>query len=128
MVVQKRILLVEDHEPNIKISGALLNELGYDYDVACGGPDALKKLSFPHPYALVIMDVQMPGMDGLEATRQLRAAELKNGIPTVPVIGMTGNATKDDEFFCFKAGMDDFISKPFRLSELETKLKKLSSR
>ncbi len=123
MASTKRILLVEDYEPNIKLSGALLKELGYDYDTACSGTEALKKFS-ASSYALIIMDVQMPGMDGLETTRRLRSSEKERYLPETPVMGMTGNATEDDHLLCLKAGMNDFIFKPFRLKELEEKLKK----
>ncbi len=118
------ILLVEDFEPNIAVSGALIQELGYNCDIARSGAEALAKIK-AGSYTAVIMDIQMPEMDGLEATRRLRRNETENNLPATPVIGMTGNATDDDRMFCLKAGMNDFISKPFRLKELEEKIKKV---
>ena len=121
-----RILLVDDHEPAVKISGAFLRELGYEYDVARSGSEALEK-TFSAPYGLVLMDIQMPGMDGLETARRIRAEEKERGTPPLPIVGMTGNATRDDRLFCLRAGMNYCLFKPFRLKELEAVLEGMRS-
>jgi len=118
-------LLVEDSEPNILIAGTFLKELGYNYDVAKSGPEALSKFSVSH-YDVIIMDVQMPGMDGLEASRQIRAIEKKENLKSTPILATTGNATENDQLFCTKAGMTDCLSKPFELEDLGEKLRALT--
>jgi CheY-like chemotaxis protein len=117
------VLLVDDFDVNIKTFGALLEELGYAYDVARSGFESIEKLSAAS-YDVVIMDVQMPGIDGLETARRIRVLEKQENRRSVTIIGMSGNSTEDDRFFCKKAGMDDFLPKPFRLKELEEKLQR----
>jgi CheY-like chemotaxis protein len=121
------VLLVEDSESNILIASSFLEELGYDYDTAESGAEAVKKFSAGH-YDAIIMDVQMPGMDGLEATRQIRTLEKKKKLKPTPILATTGNATADDMFFCTKAGMNDCLTKPFELDELNKKLRKVTQR
>ena len=77
-------------------------------------------------YDVVLMDVQMPGMDGLEATRQIRNWEKQSGVPPVRIIALTANALTGDRDICLKAGMDDYLSKPIRLEALRTALTKTS--
>jgi DNA-binding response OmpR family regulator len=127
MTDSNRILLVEDQEETSAIQAALLKELGYDCDIASSGTMALGMI-FLQPYALAIIDVQMPGMNGLEMTRTLRLMEKERNLAPIPVIGTSGNATSDDRFFGLKAGMNDFLSKPFRLTELEQKIKSIMFR
>jgi len=122
MKADMRILLADDYEPNILMTGTFLEELGYKYDAARSGTEALEK-RLATDYSLILMDVQMPEMDGLEATRRIRQAEQEQNLPAVPIIGMTGNATEEDRFFCLRAGMNDFLTKPFRLNNLEEKIK-----
>jgi CheY-like chemotaxis protein len=122
MTYRNCILLVEDQEETGAIQAALLKELGYDCDIASSGTAALGMI-FLQPYALAIIDVQMPGMDGLETTKTLRLMEKEKNLSPIPVIGMSGNATIDDRLFALRAGMNDFLSKPFRLAELEQKIK-----
>ncbi len=122
---EMRILLVEDHEPSLKIESALLKELGFDCDIARNGSEALQ-LFTSHHYPVVIMDIQIPELDGLETARRMRDIEStdKNAQKFTPanIIGMTGNATEDDRILCLAAGMNDYLSKPFRLDDLEEKL------
>jgi signal transduction histidine kinase/FixJ family two-component response regulator/HPt (histidine-containing phosphotransfer) domain-containing protein/HAMP domain-containing protein len=104
-----RILLVEDTELNQQVAAELLQAVGCCVDIAADGSLALSQLSRER-YDLVFMDMQMPVLDGLEATRQLRQ---QSGLSTLPVIAMTANARKSDHEACLAAGMNDFVSKPF---------------
>jgi hemerythrin-like metal-binding protein/PAS domain S-box-containing protein len=103
-----RILLVDDEPFNREIAQALLEEAGLSVAVAEDGVEALA-LARAEPFALILMDMQMPRMDGLEATRQLRA---QAGGDRVPVIAMTANAFAEDRQRCLAAGMNDYLAKP----------------
>jgi signal transduction histidine kinase/CheY-like chemotaxis protein len=112
------ILLVEDNKINQRIAQLNLEKLGYRTEVAENGEEAISKF-LSNNYALIFMDVQMPVMDGLEATTRIRHAEEQSGNQQrVPIIAMTANAMKGDREICLAAGMDDYISKPFRSDEL----------
>ncbi len=118
------ILLVEDNMINQRIAVLHLQKLGCQVDVAGNGEEALGRYG-QKPYALIFMDVQMPVLDGLEATRRIRADEEHSGSGRhVPIIAMTANAMKGDREVCLAAGMDDYISKPFRSDELQDVLNK----
>ena len=106
-----RILIVEDMETNLITAKALIRKQGYRTDEARTGAQAVEKVG-QKPYDLVLMDCQMPVMDGYEATRQIRKYEASQGLGPVPIIAMTGNAFEKDREACFKAGMNDFIAKP----------------
>ncbi|SDG53772.1 PAS domain-containing hybrid sensor histidine kinase/response regulator [Roseospirillum parvum] len=103
-----RVLLVEDNPVNQQVARDLLADAGVEVTLADTGPAALDLLR-RNTYDLVLMDVQMPGMDGLEATRQLRAMP---GMETLPVIAMTAHAMREDQLRSLKAGMNDHIAKP----------------
>jgi CheY-like chemotaxis protein len=113
------ILVVEDNVINQKVAVGLLKRLGYQAEVADGGPRALQALE-RKPYALVLMDCQMPGMDGLEVTRLLRSREPAG--TRVPVIAVTGRTEPEDRRRCLEAGMDDYITKPIMIDELRAVL------
>jgi CheY-like chemotaxis protein len=113
---QLRILLVEDNAVNRTLAVRLLEKRGHAVTVAGDGRAALEALE-KDSFDLVLMDVQMPVMDGLEATRAIRAKEKQTG-GHLPVVAMTAHALKEDQERCLSAGMDDYVSKPIRTSEL----------
>lgn len=125
--VQDSILIVEDQPSNFLIAAAFLEMMGYRCEAAETGYDALKKFS-AHRYAMVIMDVQLPGIDGLETTRRMREIEKERGQAPTPILAVTSNATRDDQFFCLRAGMDDYLAKPFGRKELSQKILTLMAR
>ncbi|MCG8632848.1 MAG: response regulator [Desulfobacterales bacterium] len=116
-----RILVVEDMETNLITAKALINKQGYNTDEARNGALAVEKVKTDQ-YDLILMDCQMPVMDGYEATRQIRAHETEQGLEKTPIIAMTGNAFEKDREKCFRAGMDDFIPKPVEPDILNRKL------
>jgi PAS domain S-box-containing protein len=116
------ILVAEDNEINALLARALLARLGHRATVARNGAAALETfLSAATPFDLVLMDVHMPQLDGIEATRRIRAAEAASGRPRTPIIALTANAFGEDREACLAAGMDDFLVKPLdreRLAEV----------
>lgn len=113
------LLLVEDNEINQMVAQGLLTRLGYSTDIAADGAQALL-MTQEHSYQAVLMDCQMPQMDGYTATRELRRREGDHG--HLPVIAMTAGALAEDREKCTAAGMDDYISKPVSADELEQAL------
>ena len=114
-----RILLVEDILVNQKLALRLLDQMGYRADVASNGIEAIQSVD-RQPYDVVLMDVQMPEMDGLEASRRICAKYARGLRPRI--IAMTANAMQGDREMCLEAGMDDYISKPIRKDELSKAL------
>jgi CheY-like chemotaxis protein len=113
------VLVVEDNEPMRKLVTTQLRKLGYESDVAINGKDALAKLDAGR-YALVFMDVQMPVMDGLQATKAVREAEKESGSRTT-IIALTGHCSRTD---CIAAGMDDFVAKPMNIATLKAMMER----
>jgi two-component system, sensor histidine kinase and response regulator len=118
---EQRILLVEDNAINQKLAVILLQKAGYSVDVAENGLQAVEKAK-QNNYCLILMDVQMPEMDGYETTRSIRKLQKENG--AVPIIAMTAGAMKGDRELCLEAGMNDYISKPLNPDLFFTLIKK----
>jgi CheY-like chemotaxis protein len=110
-----RILLAEDNVVNQKLAMRLLEKMGYRADLARNGVEAIECIE-RQPYDLVLMDVQMPEMDGLEASRRICARWTNGERPRI--VAMTANAVQGDRELCLEAGMDDYVSKPIRLVAL----------
>jgi PAS domain S-box-containing protein len=116
------LLLVEDNLVNQKVALAQLKRMGYGVTTVMNGREAVEAVQ-QHTYAAVLMDCQMPEMDGFEATRLIRAWQRRIG-RRVPIIAMTANAMNGDREACLAAGMDDYIPKPIRTEELQRVLQK----
>jgi len=112
-----RILIVEDSEVNQIIASKQLESLGCEVEIACDGAEALIALQSTSDFDLILMDCQMPNMDGLEATRQIRRREKPTG-RHVPIVAMTANAMPGDRERCLEAGMDDYLTKPIEKATL----------
>ena len=117
---QLNILLVEDHAVNQKLAITLLAKWGHAVDLACDGLEAVEK-SAQRAYDLILMDLQMPRMGGLEATRIIREREAAQGLHT-PIVAMTADAMVEDQQKCLDAGMDEHITKPLVLARLRAVL------
>ena len=118
-----RILLVEDNLVNQRVGLAILKKLGYAVDAAGNGEEAVQALQ-DAAYDLVLMDVQMPGMDGFQATRVIRDPDSPVRNHAVPIIAMTANVLPGDREACLDAGMDDFVAKPVRRDDLSVLLRR----
>jgi signal transduction histidine kinase/CheY-like chemotaxis protein len=106
-----KILLAEDNPVNLRLATLILNKAGYTVTSARNGRQAVETFTAaPDDFDIIIMDIQMPEMDGLEATREIR----KCGFAEIPIIAMTANAMKGDREICIEAGMNDYISKPIK--------------
>jgi len=117
-----RILIAEDNIINQKLATRILSKLGYQPEIANHGKEVMEMVSQEH-YDIILMDVQMPEMNGLEATRMIRTC-----LEIQPVIiAMTANVLQGDRDECIQAGMDDYMSKPIELKELLSQLEKWSA-
>lgn len=114
-----RILLAEDHPVNQRLMVEILKKIGYQADVANNGREALSA-AIAHPYDIIFMDIQMPEMDGIEATRNIRERLTEQEQPVI--IAVTAFARMEDRQMCLDAGMQDFISKPLRFPEIDRAL------
>jgi signal transduction histidine kinase/DNA-binding response OmpR family regulator len=114
-----RVLLVEDNAVNREVALGMLETMGCQADVAEHGGIAVQKVQ-EGSFDIVLMDYQMPIMDGLEASRQIRLREAHEQRPAVPIVALTANAMEGDRERCLDAGMNDFLSKPFSLAQLRS--------
>jgi two-component system, sensor histidine kinase and response regulator len=112
----QRVLLVEDGLTNQKVAIDLLTHRGHEVELACNGAEALEHLE-RRDFDVVLMDIHMPVMDGLAASRAIRERERGTG-EHIAIVAMTASATKEDRERCLAAGMDDYVTKPFRAAEL----------
>jgi len=121
-----QVLLVEDNVINQKLAVALLRQAGHSVMVAADGEEGLARWREAE-FDAILMDVQMPVLDGLQATRRIRESERRTGRHT-PIIAMTANAMSGDRERCIAAGMDDYLAKPFRRADLQAVLAKVPAR
>jgi CheY-like chemotaxis protein len=120
-----RILLAEDNVVNQKLAMRLLQQMGYRADLASNGIEAIECVE-RQTYDVVLMDVQMPEMDGLEASRRITARWPATQRPRI--VAMTANAMQGDRDMCIAAGMDDYVTKPIRVDALVAALSQVPSR
>jgi signal transduction histidine kinase/ActR/RegA family two-component response regulator len=118
---QLPVLLVEDYEPNVLVATIMLKNFGYRYEVARNGQEAIERFS-PDKYSIILMDVEMPTMDGYETTRHIRNFEKTKNSSPVAIVAMTAHALKGDREKCLGVGMDDYIPKPFNPHQLQAML------
>ena len=114
--IAARVLLVEDNRVNLLVAAGMLARIGCAVETASTGREAVERFA-PGRYDLVLMDCQMPDMDGFEATAAIRAREAA-GASHMPIVALTANAIEGDRDTCLAAGMDDYLAKPFRLADL----------
>ena len=124
MNAKKRVVLVEDNESTIDVVDMELKCLGYDVMIAKDGLDALKLISEAAP-DLVIMDIQMPKLDGFEAVRRIRADP---AIQNIPILAATARALKGDREKCLAVGCDGYIAKPFTHGDLNSAINEVFKR
>lgn len=118
-----RALIAEDNPVNRKVTSAMLERLGFHVDTACNGREALDLIGDNHEgYDVILMDCEMPVMDGYEATRQIRDWEESNGQQAIPIIALTANTLPGTESSCKECGMSDYLAKPIRKDVLRTTL------
>ncbi|MDC1437020.1 response regulator [Gammaproteobacteria bacterium] len=123
MLSQKvSILLAEDNKANQLVSKAMLNAIGADVELANDGLEVLSLLS-SKPFELILMDCQMPNLDGLEATARIRQME-GEAYQSIPIIALTADVQESTREECLRLGMNDFLSKPFMLNDLLAIIKK----
>jgi CheY-like chemotaxis protein/HPt (histidine-containing phosphotransfer) domain-containing protein len=126
-----RVLLTDDNLINQKVASRLLQQMGYQADIAKNGLEAIRALE-RQPYDLILMDVQMPEMDGLEATRRIRQRQQEPSAPPhfkqpILIVAMTANVMQGDREKCVAAGMDDYLPKPIRPEALQAMIERLAA-
>lgn len=114
---KKRVLVAEDNLINQKVIRIILDRVGCEYEIAQDGIEALNQYQ-SGTFDLILMDCQMPNLDGIQAAQKIREFETSKNIPRCSIIAMTANAMKGDKERCLSAGMDDFLAKPFKSQQL----------
>jgi two-component system, sensor histidine kinase and response regulator len=123
--LQLRILLAEDNIINQSLVKIMLSKAGHRVELANNGREAIEKLTkTDDPFDLIFMDIQMPVMDGLEATRIIRSG----GYGDVPIVALTASAMEEDRISCLKVGMDDYLVKPIRMEVVKEVIEKWAPR
>ena len=125
---QLHVLLAEDNPVNTLLASTLLRREGYTVTTAVNGEEVLKSIAGGARPDLVIMDVEMPVLDGLETTRCIRRREVDRSLPRLPILALTANVQRDDISACLEAGMDGYLSKPFDRDALEDAISRLMKR
>ncbi|MBD2151185.1 response regulator [Pseudanabaena sp. FACHB-1277] len=125
--LQLKILLAEDNPINQKVATRILSHLGHQADVVANGREAIIAIANKF-YDLILMDIQMPEMDGLMAAQHIRQLEVTSHSAPITIIAMTANATDEDRELCRKAGMDDYLTKPIQIDKLKAILQSFSPR
>jgi two-component system, sensor histidine kinase len=120
------VLLVEDNPINQHLAIRLLQKWGHKVALAVDGREAVDRLCGGERYDIILMDMQLPVMGGIEATRLIRAHEAEHGLTRAPIMAMTANAMQGDRELCLEAGMDDYLSKPINQIELAAKLRMIT--
>ena len=124
-VFNQNLLVVDDNEINREVASLTLSSVGFNVELACDGKEAVEKVekSIPGHYSAVLMDVQMPVMDGYTATKEIRKlSELT--LANIPIIAMTANNYQEDRNAALEAGMNGFVTKPIMLEEIVDTLRK----
>lgn len=116
-----RILIVDDYPANVLVTSLYLEDFGYSCDIATTGPDAVSK-AIQTDYAAILMDIELPEMNGLDATRTIRQHEMRHGRTPSFIVGLTAHAMAEDRARCLAAGMNDYIAKPFNPDQLRNLL------
>ncbi|CAN5123779.1 hypothetical protein BH10CYA1_BH10CYA1_35430 [soil metagenome] len=114
---ERRVLVVEDDKSNQIVFSTLLKNMGLDFDLAETGRQAVEAVR-QRTYSIILMDIRMPELDGLEATKTIRSLGSVNG-KQIPIVAVTAQAMDGDKERCIWAGMSDYLSKPFTREELE---------
>ena len=122
-----RLLIAEDNAVNQLVLTSMIADQGYEVEIAANGRVAVGKYVAAPP-DVVVMDISMPEMDGLEAARAIRAHEAAHGLPRTPIIAATAHVMQDDKDACFEAGMDDYVSKPIKRDVIVSALARWSER
>lgn len=126
MPIRAHVLIAEDQSENILIAAHILENCNCTYKIANDGAEALAALK-KETFDLVLMDVTMPEIDGLESTRRIRAFEQNSGKKHVPIVALTSHTFVADRETCLESGMDEFLSKPLYQDQFELILEKFTS-
>ncbi len=119
----QKVLLAEDNKINQVVAAGVLKKLGYDVDIVEDGSAAVAACA-NEEYGAILMDVMMPGVDGYQATSMIRAFERQLGLKQIPIIGLSARAMTGDRDIAINAGMNDYLTKPLRTTDLEDALER----